>query len=181
VAWPRRTNGHSVVMLAKSTDGGTTWSEPATAADVAGRSSFFVATATDPKGKVNLVFNALDDVPAGTPLGAGVVYYEAYWAQSSDGGTSFSSPLTISTAASDPDVSVWTDYFPDVAYQFVGDYISAVADGSHVYTVWTDTRNGSPCTAMDDFLLGQGSAPDVITQCPANWTNPDIYLGTISY
>jgi hypothetical protein len=181
VAWPRRTNEHSVTMLATSSDGGFTWSAPTIAADIPGRSSFFVALATDPNGKVNLVFNALDDVPPGTPLGAGVVSYDTYWAQSSNGGASFSAPLKISTGASDPDVSVWTDFFPDFAFQFIGDYISAVADGSHVYTVWTDTRNGSPCAAMDDFMLGQGPAPDVITGCPSDWDNADIYIGTVSY
>lgn len=92
VSWPRRTSDHSVAMITKSTDGGTTWSSPAVAADVAGRSAFEVALAVDPTGKVNPVLNALDDVPPGTPPGAGVVHYDTYWVQSTDGGTTFTSP-----------------------------------------------------------------------------------------
>jgi len=180
ITWPRRTNDHSVAMLTKSTDGGSTWSTPVVAADVAGRSAFMAAVAVDPNGKVNLVFNALDDVPPGTPPGASVVHYDAYWVQSTDGGTTFISPLKISAAASDPDVSVYMAAFPNDTFPFVGDYISVVADASHVYTVWTDTRNGSPCAAMDDFLFGGGPPPDLITQCPADWDNADIYLGTVS-
>ena len=96
-------------------------------------------------------------------------------------GPGFTSPLVISTATSDPDSSVSICCFPDFSYQFIGDYISAVGDASHVYTVWTDTRNSSPCTAMDDFMLGQGPPPDVITQCPVDWDNADIYMGTVSF
>ena len=77
-------------------------------------------------------------------------------------------------------MSIWTSALPDFAFQFIGDYIAAVADASHVYTVWTDTRNGSACTAMDAFMLGQGPAPNLITQCPADWDNADIYLCTVS-
>jgi hypothetical protein len=180
VSFTRRTADHTVVMLAKSTDGGLKWLTEAVA-DIAGRSAFMATVAADPNGKVNVAFNALDDLPPGTPLGAGVAHYDTYWVQSTDGGVTFSRPLKISSAPSDPDVSVFPYYFPDSSYQFVGDYVSAVADSSHVYTVWTDTRNGSPCPAMDDFLLGQGPAPDLITQCSADWDNADIYLGTVSY
>src|SRR5439155_21711087 len=83
-SFTRRANDHTVVMLAKSTDGGLTWPAPVAAADVAGRSAFTVSLAVDPNGKVNVVFSALDDVPPGTPLGAGVVSYDTYWAQSTD-------------------------------------------------------------------------------------------------
>jgi hypothetical protein len=187
-AFPRRTNDHTVVMLAKSTDGGLTWPEPVVAADVAGRSVFMVALAVDPKGRVNVAFTALDDVPPGTPIGAGVVTYDTYWTQSIDGGTSFTSPRKISSAPSDPDARISTRFFPHISsdiscncLQWTEDILSAVADSSHVYVAWTDTRNSATCKAMDDYLLGLGPAPDLITQCPPNWNNPDIYLGTVSY
>ena len=49
-------------------------------------------------GMPDLGISALEDVPPGTPLGAGVVSYDTYWAQSTDGGASFSSPLKVSSA-----------------------------------------------------------------------------------
>src|SRR5439155_15522938 len=79
VAWSNRTgdpsSGHAVVMLTKSTNDGLTWSSPVVAGDVSGRSAFFASVATDPSGNVDVVFQALDDVAAGTPPGAGVVHY----------------------------------------------------------------------------------------------------------
>ncbi len=177
VIWSNHTNGHAVVLLTKSTDGGLRWSSPVVAGDVHGRSAAFQAVAVDPNGKVNVVFTAVDDVPVGTPVGAGVVYYDTYWSQSTNGGISFSHPLKISTVTSDPDSSSTHG----LGGQFIGDYISAIADASHVYAVWTDARNATPCAAVDAYRTGTGPKPDVITQCPTTFGNTDIFLGTVSY
>jgi hypothetical protein len=176
VSWGRRTNNHTVAMVVSSTDGGLTWGTPVVAGDVPGRSEIFQAVTVDPAGRVDLAFQALDDVPVGTPPGAGVVFYDTYWAQSADGGATWSAPLKISSTSSDPDVSAFNGLRP----QFIGDYISAVADGSHVYAVWTDGRNGSTCAAIDAYALGAGPKPNVIQQCPTTFGNTDIYLGTVS-
>jgi len=180
VAWSNRsgdpTNGHAVVLLTKSTNAGQTWSTPVVAGNVKGRSAFFASVAADPHGNVNVAFLALDDVPTGTAPGAGVVYYDAYFTRSTNGGASFSKPLKISTASSDPDGSSTNS----LAAQFLGDYITAVADGSHVYAVWTDSRNATPCAAVDAYRAGTGPKPDVITQCPTTFGNTDIFLGIVS-
>ncbi len=181
VAWANRTGdgpgltGHAVVLVAHSTNGGLTWSAPVKAGDVSGRSAFFASVTTNPSGDVDVVFQALDDVPGGTAPGAGVVHYDAYFTKSTNGGASFSSPLLISTATSDPDGSSTNS----LAAQFLGDYITAVADGSHVYAVWTDSRNATPCAAVDAFRAGTGPEPDVITQCPNTFGNTDIFLGIV--
>ncbi len=179
VAWTDRTgdptSGHAVVMVTKSTNGGLTWSTPVVAGDVSGRSAFFASVATDPNGKVDIVFLALDDVATGTAPGAGVVTYDAYLAQSTNGGTSFGGPTKISTASSDPDGSSTNS----LRAQFLGDYITAVADANHVYAVWTDSRAATPCAAVDAFRAGTGPKPDVITQCPTTFGNTDIFLGKV--
>jgi len=84
----------------------------------------------------------------------------------------------ISTATSDPDGSSTNS----LRAQFLGDYITAVADGSHVYAVWTDSRNATPCAAVDTFRATQNVAdkPNVITQCPTTFGNTDIVLGIIT-
>jgi hypothetical protein len=117
----------------------------------------------------------MDDVPTGTTPGNGVVHYDAYFAQSTDGGATFSNALKISTARSDPDGSSTNS----LRAQFLGDYITAVADASHVYAVWTDSRNATPCAAVDAFRAG-GLKPNVITQCPTTFGNTDIVLGTVA-
>ncbi len=179
VAWSNRTgdptNGHAVVLVTKSTNGGLSWSTPVVAGNVSGRSAFFASVTTNPSGKVDVAFLALDDVPTGTAPGAGVVHYDAYFTQSTNGGASFSSPVVISSASSDPDGSSTNS----LAAQFLGDYITAVADSSHVYAVWTDSRNATSCAAVDAFRAGTAGKPDVITQCPTTFGNTDIFLGII--
>jgi hypothetical protein len=182
VAWANRTGdgpgltGHAVVLVTHSTNGGLTWSAPVNAGDVSGRSAFFASVTTDPSGNVDVAFLALDDVPGGTAPGAGVVHYDAYLTQSTNGGVSFSGPTKISTATSDPDGSSTNS----LGAQFLGDYITAVADGSHVFAVWTDSRNATPCAAVDAFRAGTGPKPNVIKQCTNTFGNTDIFLGTVS-
>ncbi len=177
VAFGRRTNDHTVAMVVRSTTGGLTWDAPVVAANITGRSEIFQAVSPDPNGKVNLLFDALDDVPVGTPPGGGVVSYDAYWTQSTDAGLTWSAPLRLSAVSSDPDVSAFNGLRP----QFIGDYISATSDGSHMYGVWTDGRNGSTCAAVDAWALGTGPKPNVIQECPVTFGNTDIFLGTVAY
>ena len=131
---------------------------------------------TDPSGNVDVVFQALDDVPTGTAPGAGVVFYDTYLVKSTNGGGSFSRPVKISTVSSDPDGSSTNS----LAAQRLGDYITTVADASHVYAAWTDSRNATPCAAVDAFHVGTAGKPNVITQCPITFGNTDIFLGIVS-
>ena len=176
VAWGNHQSGHGVALLAVSHDGAQTWSAPMIAGDVPGRTPFFVALTNEPSGAVDVAFSAVDNVPFGTVPGAGVVYYDTYLSRSTDGGTTFAPPLKISTASSDPDVSSSNS----LDAQFIGDYISAAADATHVYVAWTDSRNGSTCDAVDAYRTGQSGAPNVIAQCPKTFGNTDIFLGTIT-
>src|SRR2546428_9402156 len=106
VAWSNRTgdptNGHAVVLVTKSTNGGLTWSAPVVAGEWAGRSAFFASVATDPSGNVDVVFQALDDVATGTAPGAGVVHYDTYLTRSTNGGAGFSGANGITPGAPHP-------------------------------------------------------------------------------
>jgi hypothetical protein len=108
-----------------------------------------------------------------------VVHYDAYFTQSTNGGTTFTGPIKISSVPSDPDASSTNS----LGAQFLGDYITTVADpgGHKAFAVWTDSRNAVPCAAVDAFRAGTAPKPDVITQCPTTFGNTDIFLGTISY
>lgn len=181
VSWVNHTNGHAVVLATTSTDGGLTWSAPVVAGNVSGRSAIFASVSADPSNNVNLVFQALDDRPAGTKPGAGVVAYDTYFTQSTNGGTSFGNPVKLSTASSDPNGSSTNG----LTAQFIGDYITAVSDsrGRRIFGVWTDSRNATSCPAIDAFRTAPGTVPrpDVLTECPVTFGNTDIYFGAMDY
>lgn len=177
VAWADYVNGHGRVLVSKSTNGGATWSTPSAALDVSGRSAFFPGVAVSPDGsKVTVAAQALDDVPAGTAPGAGVVSYDSYLAESTDGGATFSAPLLISTAPSDPDGSSTNG----LRSQFQGDYNTLVSDSTHAWFIWTDGRNAATCDAVDAFRAGTASRPSVPDSCPNNFGNTDIVVGQVT-
>jgi hypothetical protein len=167
---------HAVVKIARSSDGGDNW-QVSTAADVAGRSAFYPALAVA-GSHVLIGFNAIDDVPAGTPPGAGVVTYDAYYAFSNDEGASFGSPVKISAAASDPDAATANS----LASQFLGDQngLAAGSDSSFWFS-WTDTRNGAPCAAVDAWRASPltMAKPNVYDSCPSNFGDSDIFVAHI--
>src|SRR3989441_3212055 len=70
VAWSNRTGdptaGHAVVLLAKSTTGGLTWTAPVAAGDVSGRSAVFASLAAVARNHRSRHFLAMDHVPTAT-------------------------------------------------------------------------------------------------------------------
>lgn len=177
VVWADYASGHSVVKLAKSTNKGASWNV-STAADVAGRSAFYPAVAVS-GSNVFIGFNAIDDKPAGTAPGGGIVSYDAYYVLSSDGGSSFGASTKLSAASSDPDVASANS----LTSQFIGDYNGAAAspDGSFWFS-WTDTRNGATCAAVDAWRASSFTTtkPNIYDSCPANFGNSDIYVGHVT-
>lgn len=167
------TAGHGVVTLAKSTNGGVTWTS-GTVADVPGRSPFYPAVATS-GSKVFVGFNAIDDVPSGTKPGAGVVSYDAYYVLSSDGGANFGAPALVSGTTSDPDVGTANS----LTAQFLGDYNGAAAgsDGSFWFS-FTGTMEGAPCAAVDAWRASgfMTTKPNVYDSCTADFGNSDIFV-----
>jgi len=172
------TSGHGVVKMATSTDGGKTWSSPTTIADVTGRSVFYPAVAVNPAdgSKIFVGFNAIDDKPFGTAPGAGVVFYDAYYVVSTDGGLSFSAPAKISASSSDPDASSTNS----LRAQFIGDYNGASASSAAAWFSWTDSRNGATCASIDTFRAG-GTKPNIYDSCSANFGNTDIFVAQVTW
>lgn len=167
--------GHGVVKLAKSTNGGASWTL-STAADVSGRSPFYPAVAVR-GSNVFIGFNAIDDVDAGTAPGAGVVFYDAYYVYSTNGGANFASAVKISATPSDPDAATTNG----LTAQFIGDYNGAAAgsDGNFWFS-WTDTRNGATCSAIDNWRAGTAAKPNIYDSCPSAFGNSDIYVAKIT-
>lgn len=177
VVWANSTNGHSVVKLAKSTDSGASW-KVSTAADVTGRSAFYPGVAVS-ASNVFIGFNAIDDKPAGTAPGAGVVFYDSFFVLSSNSGASFGAPVKVSAVSSDPDVATTNG----LRSQFLGDYNGAAAsqDGSFWFS-WTDTRSGATCTAIDAWRASGFTItkPNIYDSCSPSFGNSDIFVAHVT-
>jgi hypothetical protein len=88
VAWQDTAPGTSVIMFARSTDGGASFSEPKQVSTGSGNSTE-AAVATDGAGRISIVW--VDDSAGGA---------EAYYARSTDAGVTFSDPIKLSNFVS---------------------------------------------------------------------------------
>ena len=181
VVWCDFGGGHGVVKAAVSSDG-VNWTALGTVAGVANSNAFFPQLSVDPNGVVNLTFDALTAPPAGNPWQTGVQLYDNYFAQAADGAT-FGPAIQVSSAHSNPDGSSYNNLME----QFLGDYIGIVSGPHAAYLVWTDSRNATPCAAVDAYrsAIYAGSktavAPNPDKVCARDFGNTDTYEATISY
>src|SRR6266516_2997273 len=172
VVWCDFAGGHGVVKAAVSSNG-VDWTNLGTIADVRGRNAFFGAVAVAPNGTVAVTFDALTAPPADDPWSTGVQVYDNYYVESRDGGASFTAPLRVSSASSNPDASSYNNLME----QFIGDYIGIVAGPTQAYLVWTDARDASRCQAVDAYrdAVYAGSktavAPNPDVDCATSFGN----------
>jgi len=141
VAWNDGASGHSHIRLATSTDGGHTWA---------------VRFVTHGSG---------DEVQPGLSADASgihLLYYQRnrnntldVLAGNSRNGTGFSTKRV--TTQSFPGTLTIPQFDPNIAFGYMGDYISNVSDGAHQYFAWGDNRD-----TVTNLLYPNGRAdPDV--------------------
>ncbi len=182
VVWCDFAGGHGVVKAAVSSDG-LNWTQLGTIADVSGRNAFFPAAAVSPTGILSVTLDALTAPPPNDPWQTGVQVYDNYYVQSTDGGATFTAPLRVSTASSNPDASSYNNLME----QFIGDYIGIVAGPTAAYMVWTDARAATRCQAVNDYrdAVYAGSktavAPNPDVECATSFGDTDSELGIVSY
>jgi len=179
--WCDFAGGHGVVKAAVSTDG-LTWTQLGTIADVTGRNAFFPAASVSPSGVVSVAFDALTTPPANDPWQTGTQVYDVYYVQSTPSGA-FTAPIRVSSASSNPDGSSYNNLME----QFLGDYIQIVSGPASAYIVWTDSRNATPCAAVDAYRAAVygGSktavAPNPDTACASSFGNTDTMIAAVGY
>lgn len=182
VVWCDFTGGHGVIKGAVSSDG-VSWTSLGTIADVAGRNAFFPAASVSPGGIVSLAFDALTAPPGDNPWQTGVQLYNAYYTQSSPGGTAFGAPVRVSTVSSNPDGASYNNLME----QFIGDYIGIVSGPASAYLVWTDSRNATACPAVNTYrnAIYAGSktavAPNPDTACSGGFGDTDTFVAPVAY
>ena len=178
VVWCDFAGGHGTVTGAVSSDG-LSWTSLGTIASVPGRNAFFPEPAVTGSGVVAVAFDALTAPPASNPWQTGVQAYDAYVVQSTTGG--WSAPARVSTASSNPDGSSYNNLME----QFIGDYIGIVAGARTAWVVWTDTRNATPCVAVNAYRSNvyagtkTAVAPNPDTACPASFGDTDTFVSAV--
>jgi hypothetical protein len=182
VVWCDYTGGHGVVRAAVSSDG-LNWTSLGTVADISGRNAFFPAASVSPSGLVAVATDALTAPPASDLWQTGAQVYDNYYVQSTDHGASFTAPLRVSTASSNPEGSGYNN----VQEQFLGDYIGIVAGPTSAYIAFTDSRNASLCGPVQAYQSSvyAGSktaiAPNPDTDCAKSFGNTDTVVGIVGY
>lgn len=199
-AWANRTADGGRIVVSTSTDKGRTWSAPVTVSGAEGY-AFYQGLGVAPNGRVDLGYQAQTAVNASV-FGTGNASIDSYYVTKPTAG-SWSSPVKVSTAPSDPAVSAQNN----LARQFWGDYNTLVSTNSTVWLIYTDSRTGVGCAAVDayqqaiagtavvrgDFAdriaarLGQdpyahepGSKPAPPEHCGGQFGNTDVVVSVIT-
>ena len=203
-AWVNRTNdtGSAAELVVYRTDG-SGWTKVATpaAGSVTGDGvPFFQGLDVSDTGRVDLGWQAMTAIDPDT-FGTGNAAINAYYASSPAGGGAFSTPTKVSSEPSDPAASAQNN----LERQFWGDYNTLVSKGGHAWFIYTDSRHGEGCPAVDayqQFLVSSGAAieeeehgadratgkdgpadgdkPAPPTDCPDQFGNTDVFVSAVT-
>ena len=181
VAWATRTSSGGRIVVAKSADGGATWSSPTQVSTAAEGYAFFQGLDVAPNGRVDVGYQALKATST-TTYGTGNATIDSFYVSSSNGGTTWSAPLKVSSASSDPAASAQNN----LRRQFWGDYNTLASTNATALFIYTDTRHGQGCAAVDAFQHGvDGSGPVVAKPAPPavcgpQFGNSDVFVSKIT-
>jgi hypothetical protein len=186
-AWADELDGDTgEIVVSKSSDHGLTWSDPMTVSSAtADGYAFFQGLGVAPNGRVDVGYQALtaedeDD------FGTGNASIDSYYVGSTDGGNTWSAPMVVSSESSDPAVSAANS----LVEQFWGDYNTVVSSNSRAWFIYTDSRDGEGCPAVDAYqhLVADGTAtPDdkpalgaEDSPCSDAFGDTDIWVSRVS-
>jgi hypothetical protein len=200
-AWVNHTPTGGRVVVSTSTDRGLNWSALQTVSTAAEGYAFFQGLDVAPNGRVDIGYQAQKALNPNT-FGTGNASIDSYYV-SKQGGGAWSAPLKISTASSDPAASAQNN----LTRQFYGDYNVLVSVNKSAWFIYTDTRNGVGCPAVDQYQriivgtetvrgdmrdriatrLGQnpyshepGSKPAPPEHCAGQFGNSDAFVSVIT-
>jgi len=179
--WVDGRDGPSVVHVftSASTDGGQTWSSPASR-EVAGDRGYYSAAALSPSGHdLYLVYNAFTTPLRNDPTSPRGLVGVTLHADVAADGTLTNWTQLHRGATGDPRASSQNNQ----VIEFLGDYVYAAATDTYAVTVWNDTRNAADCPAIDAWRASVQAGSPIThpapqNDCPATFGNSDIFSGT---
>ncbi|OLD78194.1 hypothetical protein AUF62_03000 [archaeon 13_1_20CM_52_20] len=157
------------VLFTRSTDGGATWTSPLMVNDATTGHHFF-PTVVAAGGIISVAwydsrFNS----------GSTLTALDVFYAQSLDGGVSFSSNVRVTPVSFNPELVERTD-FGDTEI-FMGDYIEIAATPAFAQVIWSDNRNACDtidpiygCVDQDAYTATIGLPDFAISASPSSQT-----------
>ncbi len=144
-SWVNKTPAGTRVVVTSSADRGATWGPVTIVSGAAQGDAFFQGLDVAPNGRVDLAYQALQAVDP-TTFGTGNASIDSWYLTKPAGG-SWSSPVKVSSASTDPAASSQNN----LQRQFMGDYNTLVSTNDRAWFIWTDTRAGVGCPAVDAY------------------------------
>ena len=175
VDWADLRSGAGRIVVSKSSDQGSTWSTPTVVSPAADGYAFFQGLDVAPNGRVDVGYQALKTTDTST-FGTGNATIDSFYVKSTDGGTTWSASTDVSSVSSDPAASAQNG----LTRQFWGDYNTLVSTNANAFFIYTDSRNGVGCPAVDAFQHGTASKPAPGTDCGAQFGNTDAFVSKIT-
>ncbi|OLE70780.1 hypothetical protein AUF78_05060 [archaeon 13_1_20CM_2_51_12] len=152
IVWDDYAKGNSNVMFTKSIDGGVTWTSPIQVNDMITGQHFF-STISVSGGTISIAWydSRLGQLSSGT-----ITALDVFYANSKDGGLTFSPNLRITSTSFNPNIVERADFGdPEI---FLGDYIQIAASPTTAHVIWADNRDACSnivplfgCTDQDTF------------------------------
>jgi len=140
VAWNDGGSGHSHIRIAKSTDGGQTWT---VSAATQGSNDELQPSLTGDSALHLLFYRRNNDNTL-----------DVYVANSTNGSAFVARRVTTQSS---PGVLTWPQFDPIIAFGYMGDYIGSATDGTNQYFAWGDNRD-----VVTNFMFPHGRHdPDV--------------------
>src|SRR6266704_5282579 len=132
VAWADDGSGYADILSSRSLDGGVTWSKPIRVNDDTTTNDHFFPWMTVSHGLLSVDFYDRRLDPQNHLV-------DVFYAESADGGVSFSPNVRVTDVPFNPDAIIFSS-----GQSFIGDYIGVASNGTLAHPVWTDNRNVSP-------------------------------------
>lgn len=133
--------GNSNIFFTRSLDHDNTWQPLVPVNDVSTGQHFFPTIAVS-DGIINVAW-----YDSRLNTGTAMTSLDVYFADSVNGGASFSTNLRVTDVSFNPDGVARTDQPYSSQPYFMGDYIGVTATPTTVYPIWTDNRN--MCNTFD--------------------------------
>jgi hypothetical protein len=201
-SWVNETANGTRVVVSTSTNRGATWSPLQTVSGPAEGDAFYQGLDVASNGRVDLGYQAQRAIDP-TTFGTGNAAIDSWYVTKAPAGA-WSAPVKVSSVSTDPAASAQNN----LQRQFMGDYNTLVSTNETAWFIWTDTRNGLGCPAVDAYQrylvdnglvvrgdmgdrrasrVGQNPyaddpsvkpAPPV--DCPPSFGNSDVFVASIS-